>query len=176
MVWVAYRCKALNSAASKLGLIRTSAQYAGRGREWRTPPEVFLPLDREFGFTLDPCCTTESALCATYFTEVNDGLNCPWDGHRVFMNPPYGREIYAWTKKATTEVAAGRCPVVVGLLPSATELSWWHEDVIARKAELRWIRARVNFIREDGLRTHAFQPSVIVIWRSLPSPQGLNDV
>ena len=48
---------------------RNNGRYNGNGRHWATPPEVFDPLHREFGFTLDPCATAESAKCATFFTE-----------------------------------------------------------------------------------------------------------
>lgn len=150
---------------AKLSASRSLARYAGRGREWRTLPEVFGTLHEEFDFTLDPCCTQSSALCKRFFTEIENGLEQSWRGHRVFMNPPYGKEISAWTRKAVKEIRDGNCPLVVALLPSSTELRWWHEDVLAEKAKLRWIRGRVDFIREDGTTTHAFMPSVIVIWQ-----------
>lgn len=48
--------------------------------EWYTPPEIFKALDDEFHFTLDPCCTAESALCETYFTKEDNGLDRSWGG------------------------------------------------------------------------------------------------
>jgi phage N-6-adenine-methyltransferase len=140
---------------------RNNGRYNGDGRHWATPPEVFEPLQAEFNFTLDPCATPISAKCARYFTEADDGLAQSWAGHRVFMNPPYGREIYAWTRKARDEAARGT--LVVGLLPASTDLRWWHEDVIGR-AELRWIRGRVRFITDGPYRASGFFPSVIVVW------------
>lgn len=70
---------------------KNNGRYNGNGREWATPPEVFAPLEAEFGFTLDPCATRENAKCARYYTEANDGLVQDWRSERVFMNPPYGR-------------------------------------------------------------------------------------
>lgn len=89
------------------GRARNAGRYGGAGREWATPPEVIQPLDAEFRFTLDPCCTAETAKAPRFFTEVEDGLTQPWAPERVFMNPPYGREIPAWTTKAVAEMRGG---------------------------------------------------------------------
>ena len=107
---------------------RNQARYYGSGRDWETPPKVFVPLDAEFHFTLDPCCRPETAKCARFYTEEDDGLSRSWAGERVFMNPPYGREIAAWTRKARAEAARGA--LVVALLPASTDLGWWHDDVL----------------------------------------------
>lgn len=142
---------------------RNNGRYNGNGREWATPPEVFAPLHEEFDFTLDPCAKPETAKCARYYTEEQDGLAQDWSGERVFMNPPYGREVYAWTKKARQEAERGG--LVVGLLPASTDLAWWHEDVVAAGAEVRYIRGRVRFLTDGPYRASGFFPSVVVIWR-----------
>lgn len=116
---------------------KNNGRYNGNGRHWETPPEVFAPLHQEFEFTLDPCATPETAKCPMFYTEADNGLEQSWAGHRVFMNPPYGREVYAWTRKARTEQAAGA--LVVGLVPASTDLAWWHEDVVGF-ADVRYIR------------------------------------
>lgn len=145
------------------GVTRNNGRYNGNGRNWATPPEVFDPLHAEFDFTLDPCAMKDSAKCATFFTEEDNGLMKNWGGgHRVFMNPPYGKEIYAWTKKARKAQDAGS--LVVGLLPASTDLRWWHEDVMGH-AEVRYIRGRVRFLTGGPYRASAFSPSVIVVWR-----------
>jgi site-specific DNA-methyltransferase (adenine-specific) len=141
---------------------RNRGRYYGNGRDWATPPEVFEPLDAEFGFTLDPCCTVATAKCPKFYTEAEDGLQRDWHDERVFMNPPYGREIAAWTRKAREEAERGT--LVVGLLPASTDLGWWHEDILAPGAEVRFIRGRVRFLC-DGRWANAFMPSVVVVWR-----------
>lgn len=141
---------------------RNNGRYNGNGRHWQTPPEVFEPLHAEFAFTLDPCATPQSAKCSRFFTEAEDGLVQDWGSERVFMNPPYGREIYAWTRKARE--AAARGALVVGLLPASTDLAWWHEDVVGF-AEVRYLRGRVRFITDGPYRASGFFASVIVIWR-----------
>jgi site-specific DNA-methyltransferase (adenine-specific) len=144
---------------------RNNGRYNGNGREWTTPPEIFDPLNAEFRFTLDPCATAANAKCQRFFTEQDNGLAMAWTTERVFMNPPYGREIYAWTEKALFESMRGA--LVVGLLPASTDLEWWHRDIIgcAEELELRWIRGRVRFGTGGPYRASGFFPSVIVIWR-----------
>lgn len=147
----------LNGAKAK-----NNGRYNGNGRHWATPPEIFAPLNAEFNFTLDPCATASSAKCAAFFTEADNGLAKSWAGERVFMNPPYGAEIYAWTRKARDEARNGA--LVVGLLPASTDLKWWHEDVVGF-AEVRYIRGRVRFLTDGPYRASGFFASVIVVWR-----------
>ena len=117
---------------------------------------------RKFRFTLDPCATPANAKCATFFTEAENGLKQDWSGYRVFMNPPYGREVYAWTRKARMEAQKGA--LVVGLLPASTDLAWWHDDIVGF-AEVRYIRGRVRFLTGGPYRASGFFASVVVIWR-----------
>lgn len=141
---------------------KNNGRYNGNGRHWETPAEVFDPLNAEFHFTLDPCATAETAKCQKFFTEEQDGLSQSWGNERVFMNPPYGREVYAWTRKAADSAKAGA--TVVGLLPASCDLAWWHEDIVG-KAEVRYIRGRVRFLTGGPYRASGFFASVIVIWR-----------
>lgn len=147
---------------------KNNGRYNGDGRHWATPPEVFDPLHAEFDFTLDPCAKPETAKCPTFFTEEQNGLKQSWAGHRVFMNPPYGKEVYDWTRKAREEARKG--VLVVGLLPASTDLKWWHEDVVGQ-AEVRYIRGRVRFFTDGPYRASGFFASVIVIWRPSPAPK-----
>lgn len=77
-----------------------SVHFSSATAEWETPRALFDELDRIFGgFNLDPCATEQNAKCARFFTREQDGLSQPWTG-KVFMNPPYGREIGNWVRKA----------------------------------------------------------------------------
>lgn len=158
----ARRTIAATDNAAVLGGVRAknNGRYNGNGRHWATPPEVFDPLHAEFAFTLDPCATAENAKCARFYAEADDGLAQDWRGERVFMNPPYGREVYAWTRKARDSGA-----LVVGLLPASTDLAWWHEDVVGHAAEVRYIRGRVRFLTGGPYRASGFFASVVVVWR-----------
>jgi phage N-6-adenine-methyltransferase len=154
-----------NPAVVRGMVAKNNGRYNGNGREWATPPEVFGPLHAEFGFTLDVCATAENAKLPRYFTEAENGLAQKWTGERCWMNPPYGREIYAWTRKAREEANAGA--LVVGLLPASTDLAWWHEDVIGSATDVRWIRGRVRFLTGGPYRASGFFASCVVVW--LPS-------
>lgn len=75
---------------------------------WCTPQDFFDRLNEEFGFVLDAAATDKTAKCPLYYTPETDGLSQSWDrGGAVFCNPPYGREIGKWVKKAYEEAIGG---------------------------------------------------------------------
>ena len=76
--------------------------------EWTTPRDLFDELDREFHFTLDVASTDENALCERHYTKDDDGLIRPWGGS-VWCNPPYGREITKWVRRAAETNGGGHC-------------------------------------------------------------------
>lgn len=82
--------------------MNTDPHFSSKTPEWATPQDFFDELNREFKFTLDPCATKKNAKCKKFYTEKDDGLSKSWKGERVFMNPPYGRPIAGWVKKAAT--------------------------------------------------------------------------
>jgi hypothetical protein len=100
-----------------------SIHFSSQSNEWATPTDFFTKLNREFLFTLDPCATPENAKCAKYFTEADDGLAQSWDNERVFCNPPYGRQIKEWVKKAS-EARGGGC--------SFTDSSTYRHQLLSR--------------------------------------------
>jgi phage N-6-adenine-methyltransferase len=125
--------------------------------EWETPQAFFDKLNDEFGFDLDACATPENAKCLRYFTKEQDGLAHEWTG-RVWMNPPYGREIGKWVRKAYEEARQGA--TVVCLLPARTDTAWWHD--YCAKGEVRFVRGRLKF---GGSKNSAPFPSAAVIFR-----------
>ena len=126
--------------------------------DYETPPEIFDPLNDEFGFTLDVAANDDNAKCERYFTELQDGLVQPWDGV-CWMNPPFGRVMKKWVKKAYDEWKNGT--TVVCLLPSRTNTAWWHDWVIP--SEVRFIRGEVKFV---GYERGLWMPMAIVIYRA----------
>jgi len=83
-----------------------NVHFSSATPEWATPQELFDQLNKEFNFTLDPCATKENAKCPKFYTKEDDGLSRDWTGEKIFMNPPYGREIGKWIKKLA-EVGGG---------------------------------------------------------------------
>lgn len=135
-----------------------SALFRSERNNWPTPWEFFIKLNDEFDFTLDVCALPENAKCSRYFTpEIND-LSVPWIGERCFMNPPYGRKIGAWVKKARNEAERGA--LVVGLLPARTDTVWFHEHVYSH-AHIEFLRGRIKF---EGAASSAPFPSMIAVW------------
>jgi phage N-6-adenine-methyltransferase len=134
------------------------ALLTSRSGEWTTPQVFFEALDRQFHFTLDPCSTPQNAKCKRYFTKAHDGLARRWTGC-VFMNPPYGREIGKWVKKAYEE-SQHNAELVVCLLPARTDTRWWHNYCL--KGEIRFVKGRLKF--GDAKNSAPF-PSVIVCFR-----------
>ena len=132
--------------------------------DWATPPETFRALDAEFGFTLDVCASHENAKCPRYFTIEEDGLSQPWEGV-VWMNPPYGKAIKAWMRKAFEESRRGA--TVVCLVPARTDTAWWHD--YAAKGEVRFLRGRLKF---GGAVNSAPFPSAVVVFRPVTVPRG----
>lgn len=77
------------------------ALLSSKKMDWRTPKDFFRALNEEFNFGLDVAASSENAKCSRYFTPEDDGLSQSWEGYgAVFCNPPYGREIGKWVKKA----------------------------------------------------------------------------
>ena len=126
--------------------------------QWSTPQAFFDKLNAEFSFTLDVCASEENHKCATWYSKEIDGLSRDWGGEVAWMNPPYGREIKAWVKKAYESNT-----LVVGLLPARTDTAWFW-DYVHGKAEIRFIRGRIKF---GGQKNSAPFPSMIVIWRPI---------
>jgi len=126
--------------------------------DWETPQNLFDSLNSEFGFTLDPCATANTAKCRKYFTPSEDGLRQDWTGEIVFCNPPYNRKQDAWVRKCYEHGANGG--IAVMLLPARTDTARFH-DLIFGKAEIRFLRGRLKFAKA---RNNAPFPSMIVIF------------
>lgn len=131
---------------------------------WCTPQKFFDELNKEFNFVLDVAADEKSAKCSLYYTSEINGLLQSWDcGGAVFCNPPYGREIGKWVKKAYMEAAKINYPIVL-LIPARTDTSYFH-DYIYGKAEIRFIRGRLRFGNDQGIAADpAPFPSMIVIY------------
>ena len=140
--------------------LNTKVLFSSKEEKWETPQDFFDKLNDEFHFTLDAAASPDNAKCANYFTEEQDGLAQSWEGHTVWCNPPYCRKTGLWVKKAYEEHQRTGCTVVM-LLPSRTDVRWFH-DYILGKAEIRFIKGRLKF---GGNKNSAPFPSIVVIYR-----------
>lgn len=131
--------------------------------DYCTPQEFFNMLDEEFHFVLDAAATKKSAKCDWYYTLKDDGLSQSWlVNGAVFCNPPYGREIGRWVRKAWKEAQKGI--TIVLLIPARTDTAYFH-DYIYGQAEIRFVRGRLRFTDEEGKAYQAAPfPSMVVIY------------
>ena len=136
-----------------------SVHYSSATDEWATPQAFFDEQDARWHFTLDVCAAAENAKCARHYTRASDGLSQSWAGERCWMNPPYGRAIGHWMRKAYEESQGGA--LVVCLVPARTDTAWWHD--YAAKGEVRFLRGRLKF--GDGKNSAPF-PSALVVFKA----------
>lgn len=125
--------------------------------EWETPLDFFNKLNHQFHFEIDVCATAGNAKCARFFTKEQDGLSQTWRGV-CWMNPPYGRGIGAWLKKAYESAKAGA--TVVCLIPARTDTAWWHDFVM--RGVVHFVRGRLKF---NNHRWSAPFPSAVCVFQ-----------
>jgi len=125
---------------------------------WATPQEFFDKYNALYAFNLDVCANKDNAKCSKFFSIEDNGLEQEWSGS-CWMNPPYGREIIHWMRKAYESSLCGA--TVVCLVPARTDTKWWHE--YAMKGDIEFIRGRLKF---GGSKNSAPFPSAVVVFRN----------
>ena len=140
--------------------IHKYVQFDSLSIEWATPQDFYDKLDQEFGFELDVCSTIENAKCSKFYTKAEDGLKQEWAGV-CWCNPPYGREIKHWMKKAYESSLKGA--TVVCLIPARTDTQWWHDYVIHAK-EIRYVKGRLKF---GGATNSAPFASIVAVFQGV---------
>jgi phage N-6-adenine-methyltransferase len=137
----------------------TGVALSSNTDKWSTPPKTYAALNNEFHFTLDVCASSANAKCAAYYSETDDGLVQEWGSNVCWMNPPYGKTIKMWMRKAYEASQNGA--TVVCLVPSRTGTHWWHD--YSMKGDIRFIRGRLKF--GDSKNSAPFD-SAVVVFRS----------
>ncbi len=146
----------------------TSGMRSSLDDTWSTPRDFFEKLHQEFNFTLDAAALRSSAVVPNYlgpdheYGWRHDALTVEWagasEGGAVWLNPPYGREIGKFMRKANEEAKKGI--TVVCLVPSRTDTKWWWDSVIMH--EVRFVKGRLKF---GGQKNSAPFPSAVVVMR-----------
>lgn len=124
--------------------------FSSASDRWATPKAVYDSLNAEFLFDLDPCPLDGS----------EDGLARlfrPWQGKRVFCNPPYGPNLGDWLARAS------EADIAVFLIPARTDTRWFHDLVLPMAREIRFIRGRLKF--GDAKNSAPF-PSMVVVFEA----------
>lgn len=145
----------------------SAVHFSSADTRWSTPRALFADLHEEFGFTIDVCASSENSCLPRFWTERDEALMRSWEGERVWMNPPYGRQIGRWLEKAHTE--SGSADLIVALLPSRTDTAWWHDYVMGCD-QIRFLRRRLEFGVPTATRPEGNKapfPSCLAIWEAL---------
>jgi phage N-6-adenine-methyltransferase len=139
--------------------VKENIHFSSKTDNWATPQDFFDTLNKEFDFNLDPCADKTNAKCKLYYS--SGGLEKSWNNYRVFCNPPYGRVISQWVKKASEAVGG----VVVMLIPARTDTRYFHEYIYRKpNVEVRFLKGRLKF---GGSKNSAPFPSMIVVFTPL---------
>lgn len=136
---------------------KDNVHFSSNSNEWETPTEFFDELNAIFHFDLDVCASAENAKCQHYFTREEDALQQEWFGN-VWMNPPYGREIGEFMKKAYEQSVKG--VTVVCLVPCRTDTKWWH--CYAKRGQIIFLKGRLKF--GDAQHSAPFPSAIIIFW------------
>jgi phage N-6-adenine-methyltransferase len=114
--------------------------HGARLQTWGTPRAFFEALNYEFHFTMDGAATPENALLPRFSS--SDAL-LPWEGERVFCNPP-------WSNIGHFVALAATAAIAVLLVPARVNAIWFH-DAIALGAKVRFFPGRLQFVnRKDS--------------------------
>lgn len=137
---------------------------AAKTDDWATPLDFYDNLHNFYGFTLDAAASSKNHKCDDWFgldhplESHRDGLKAEWYG-RVWCNPPYGRIIKDWVKKAYIYQGLS-----VLLLPARTDTRWFHDYCYLNdRTSVQFIKGRLKF--GDGLAPAPF-PSMLVVFHA----------
>jgi hypothetical protein len=133
--------------------------FSSQSIECYTPLEIVGRVLEVFGeIDLDPCSNSHeepNIPARSHYTQDDNGLSRQWHG-RVYMNPPYGRELSDWIGHLRDEYKAGRVTEAIALVPSRTDTEWFRK---VREYPRCFIFGRLRFI---GQENSAPFPSMLV--------------
>jgi phage N-6-adenine-methyltransferase len=140
-----------------------NVHFSSDSPEWYTPVEIIEATRGVMGrIDLDPCSNSTSepnVPAELHYTIEQDGLSQPWSG-RVYLNPPYGREIGKWVERLKSEYEARTVTEAIALLPARTDTAWFRS---LREYGRCFLHGRLRFSDYD---TGAPFPSVVFFFGS----------
>lgn len=150
--------------------------FSSAQQNWRSPSWLVEMFHDRYGFTLDAAAEPSSAVCPIYITEDDDAFVVPWRsfGGRLhdaaWLNPPYGRTVHRWLRRAWEQSQTG--VTVVILVFARTDTRAFH-DWLWRAADIWFVRGRLRFGRPDGSGPYGYgapAPSLVAVFQ--PSASG----
>lgn len=136
---------------------RSSKQYKN---EWMTPPNIVKTLGP---FDLDPAMPRPKQrpwnTAVKHYTVDDNGLMQPWNG-RVWLNPPYGKDMDKWLAKMVRHGNG------ILLTFARTDTPLFFDYIWHRATALLFIKGRLYFYHTDGKRAvhNAGAPSVLAAY------------
>jgi hypothetical protein len=132
--------------------------------EWLTPPEIIRSLGE---FDLDPCSPINRPwpTAKRHFTIQDNGLMQDWSNYRVWLNPPYGKELVHWLEKMSMHNNG------VALTFARTDTNAFHQFVFPVADSILFIQQRITFYNVDGTPadSNGGAPSVLIGYGELNS-------
>ena len=98
-----------------------------------------------------------------HFIREDDGLSKPWDG-RVFLNPPFGRDVDRWFVKLAGEYCSGRTTSAVVVWKSATETKAW-QVLTGVACQVCFPSRRIDFEGPGNVSGSTFSPALFYLGR-----------
>lgn len=141
------------------------ALFSSDKLDWGTPIEFFKKLDKIFNFELDVCANKHNTKCENFYSLEENSLSQNWNGI-CWMNPPYGKLINLWLRKASEE-ANVNAKSVVCLVPSRTDTKWFQESV-KKASYVVFLKGRLKF---EGSKSSAPFPSALIIFGDINKNQ-----
>lgn len=141
--------------------------WSSKDEKWRTPKYVFDYFNKEYNFNFDAAASPQNAKCKNFLSQSDNALETNWcrSGRRIWLNPPYSRQMGVWIEKAYKESEKG-C-LVACLIFARTDTAWWHDIVMKKAWKIHFIRGRIRFLSsKDGKAGDAAPaPSCLVVFK-----------
>jgi hypothetical protein len=130
---------------SRRGFVKLdSPSHEGKTNTWLTPKYIIEALGP---FELDPCAAPDPRPWKTADTMwTASGLEKEWFG-RVWLNPPYGKQINLWLEKLANHGSG------IALVFARTDTKWFHEAFI-KCSQAFILQGRIKFCLPCGNTMH----------------------
>lgn len=132
--------------------------------EWGTPDDLYQALDEEFLFEFDLAATAANTkVPGRFFSKEDDALSRDWPRVSCFLNPPYGRDVWRWVKKAAEERAEGTLTVLL-IKSETSSRRWFHTWAVEGATEIRFICGRLKHLENGVPGNGAYFPSLLLVF------------
>jgi site-specific DNA-methyltransferase (adenine-specific) len=157
------------------GHIKTS-----KSTTWQTPNHIIDMVKDFYGgeIALDPCASDNPAdhfATHNYFlANKDDGLILPWM-EDTYCNPPYGKGIDNWVKKANKEKEDCKSDIIL-LIPASVDTKKYQDTsygIFHNASAICFIKGRIRF---KGAKASAPMPCALIYYNGHEVYQSVKNV